>query len=192
MLRVRFIDRGGAREVVAMALTHADALYNLARWLVRDPHEAEDLVQETYVRALGAAHQFEAGSNLKAWLLRILRNTYLDGRRRARPEAAEVENVDELPPPGGASADEAQSAQLRALVADEVAAAVQALPEGWRTAILLDLEGLSEAEMAGVLGCAEGTVKSRLARARAALRERLAAHRPSEGGSRWIAAKRES
>jgi RNA polymerase sigma-70 factor (ECF subfamily) len=182
MLWVRFIDRGGAREVVAMALTHADALYNLARWLARDPQEAEDLVQETYARALGAAHQFEAGSNLKAWLLRILRNTYLDGRRRARPEAAEVENVDELPAPGGESADEAQSAQLRALVADEVAAAVQALPEGWRTAILLDLEGLSEAEMAGVLGCAEGTVKSRLARARAALRERLAAHRPSEGG----------
>jgi RNA polymerase sigma-70 factor (ECF subfamily) len=182
MLRVRFIDRGGAREVVAMALSHADALYNLARWLVRDPHEAEDLVQETYARALGAAHQFEAGSNLKAWLLRILRNTYLDGLRRARPEAAGVENVDELPAADGEPADEAQSAQIRSLVADEVAAAVQALPEGWRTAILLDLEGLSEAEMAGVLGCAEGTVKSRLARARAALRERLAAHRPADGG----------
>jgi RNA polymerase sigma-70 factor, ECF subfamily len=181
MLGVRFIDRGGAREVVAMALTHADALYNLARWLVRDPQEAEDLVQETYARALGAAHQFEAGSNLKAWLMRILRNTYLDDRRRARPEAAE-ENVDELPTTGGEPADEAQSVQLRALVAGEVAAAVEALPEGWRTAILLDLEGLSEAEMAGVLGCAEGTVKSRLARARAALRERLAAHRPSDGG----------
>jgi RNA polymerase sigma-70 factor, ECF subfamily len=176
MLRVRFIDRGGAREVVAMALTHADALYNLARWLVRNPQEAEDLVQETYARALGAAHQFEAGSNLKAWLMRILRNTYLDGQRRARPEPAE-ENVEELAPAGNPAADEAQSAQIRALVADEVAAAVQALPEAWRTAILLDLEGLSEAEMAGVLGCAEGTVKSRLARARAALRERLAGHR---------------
>jgi RNA polymerase sigma-70 factor (ECF subfamily) len=177
MLGVRFIDRGGAREVVALGLTHADALYNLARWLVRDPQEAEDLVQETYARALGAAQQFEAGSNLKAWLLRILRNTYLDGRRRARPEAAE-ENVDELASVGNPAADEAHSAQLRSLVADEVAQAVQALPEAWRTAILLDLEGLSEAEMADVLGCAEGTVKSRLGRARAALRERLAAHRP--------------
>jgi RNA polymerase sigma-70 factor, ECF subfamily len=178
MLPVRFIDRGGAREVVAMALTHADALYNLARWLVHDPQEAEDLVQETYARALGAAHQFEAGSNLKAWLMRILRNTYLDGRRRARPEAVESENVEELGPSAGPPADEAQSAQLRSLVASEVGAAVQALPEAWRTAILLDLEGLSEAEMASVLGCAEGTVKSRLGRARAALRERLAAHRP--------------
>jgi RNA polymerase sigma-70 factor (ECF subfamily) len=178
MLPVRFIDRGGAREVVAMAVTHADALYNLARWLVRDPQEAEDLVQETYARALGAAQQFEAGSNLKAWMLRILRNTYLDGRRRAHPGAPEVENVDELAPATTPPADEAQSAQLRSLVAGEVAAAVQALPEAWRTAILLDLEGLSEAEMASVLGCAEGTVKSRLGRARAALRERLAAHRP--------------
>jgi RNA polymerase sigma-70 factor (ECF subfamily) len=177
MLRVRFIDRGGAREVVAMALTHADALYNLARWLVRDPQEAEDLVQETYARALAAAHQFEAGSNLKAWLMRILRNTYLDGRRRARAEAPESETLEELGPPAVPPAAEAQSAQIRALVAEEVAAAVQALPEAWRTAIVLDLEGLSEAEMAGVLGCAEGTVKSRLARARAALRERLAAHR---------------
>lgn len=178
MLGVRFIDRGGAREVVATALTHADALYNLARWLVRDSQEAEDLVQETYARALGAAHQFEAGSNLKAWLMRILRNTYLDQRRRARPDAPESENVEELGSTAGPPADEGQSAQLRSLVAGEVARAVEALPEAWRTAILLDLEGLSEAEMAGVLGCAEGTVKSRLARARAALRERLAAHRP--------------
>lgn len=178
MLAVSSIDRGGAREVVALALTHADALYNLARWLVRDPHEAEDLVQETYARALAAAHQFAAGSNLKAWLMRILRNTYLDGRRRTRPEGGEVagENLDQMAPAAGAR--EADSAQIRALVADEVAAAVQALPEAWRTAILLDLEGLSEAEMAEVLGCAEGTVKSRLARARAALRERLAGHRP--------------
>jgi RNA polymerase sigma-70 factor, ECF subfamily len=179
MLAVRSIDRGGAGEVVAMALTHADALYNLARWLVRDAHEAEDLVQETYARALAAAHQFEAGSNLKAWLMRILRNTYLDGRRRARPEGGEL--LDENPEASGPAAPvarESESAQIRALVADEVAAAVQALPEAWRTAILLDLEGLSEAEMAGVLGCAEGAVKSRLARARAALRERLAGHRP--------------
>ncbi len=180
MLRVRFIDRGGVREVVAMALTHADALYDLARWLVRDPDAAEELVQETYARALGAAHQFEAGSNLKAWLLRILRNTYLDGRRRLRPAVADPDDVDALSSAtsAGAPADESQSAQIRAVVADEVAAAVAALPEGWRTAVLLDLEGLSEAEMASVLGCAEGTVKSRLARARAALRERLAAHRP--------------
>jgi RNA polymerase sigma-70 factor (ECF subfamily) len=178
-LLVRFIDRGGAGEVVRGAPAHADALYNLARWLTRDPQDAEDLVQETYTRALAAAHQFEAGSNLKAWLLRILRNTYLDGRRRAKTEAAEVpvEDVDALAPADSQAVDESQSAQIRAVAAEEVAEAVRALPEAWRTAILLDLEGLTETEMASVLGCAEGTVKSRLSRARAALRERLASHR---------------
>ena len=173
------IDRGGASEVVRGALGHADALYNLARWLARDPIEAEDLVQETFTRALAAAHQFEAGSNLKAWLLRILRNAYLDSRRRSKTEAAElqVENVDEI---GSAveTVDESQAAQIRAVVADEIAQAVRALPEIWRTVVILDLEGLTESEMASVLGCAEGTVKSRLSRARAVLRERLAPHRP--------------
>jgi RNA polymerase sigma-70 factor (ECF subfamily) len=177
---VRFIDRGGTSEVVSGALAHADALYNLARWLARDSADAEDLVQEAYARALAAAHQFEAGSNLKAWLLRILRNAYLDSRRRPRPENAEVlmENVDDLEGSENQPVDESQSTQLRAVVADEVVGALGALPEAWRTVILLELEGLTEPEMATVLGCAPGTVKSRLSRARAALRERLAAHRP--------------
>src|SRR5262245_34804743 len=111
---MRFIDRGGAREVVAAAPTHADALYNLARWLVHDPVEAEDLVQETYARALAAAHQFEAGSNLKAWLLRILRNAFLDSRRRSKPEGADlhVENVEEIGTPENQTVDESQSAQI--------------------------------------------------------------------------------
>jgi RNA polymerase sigma-70 factor (ECF subfamily) len=161
---------------VRSALAHADALYNFARWLARDPRDAEDLVQETYARALGGAYQFEAGSNLKAWLFRILRNTYLDGRRRSKLEP--VENLDESDAPGVPTVDESQSEQIRALVAEEVAEAVHALPEIWRTVILLDLEGMTEAEVASVLDCAEGTVKSRLSRARTALRERLAAHRP--------------
>jgi RNA polymerase sigma-70 factor (ECF subfamily) len=174
------IDRGGSHEVVRQALAHADALYNFARWLVQDPTEAEDLVQETYTRALAAARQFEPGSNLKAWLYRILRNLYIDGRRRARSEAelrVESEGEDD-DAPSPAMADERQLEQIRALMADEVAEAVHRLPEAWRTVILLDLEGMTEGEMANVLGCAEGTVKSRLSRARAALRERLAAYRP--------------
>jgi RNA polymerase sigma-70 factor (ECF subfamily) len=177
---VKVIDRGGANEVVRAALAHADALYNFARWLARDPGDAEDLVQETYARALGAAHQFEAGSNLQAWLFRIQRNVYLDGRRRSKPEPAEfpVENLDESGALGQPTADESQFEQIRALVAEDVAEAVHALPEAWRTVILLDLEGMTEAEVASVLGCAHGTVKSRLSRARAALRERLAAYRP--------------
>ena len=171
---------GGADEVVRQALAHADALYNFARWLARDPVEAEDLVQETYARALGAAQQFDAGSNLKAWLFRILRNAFIDRRRRLQREASSA-----YPEDLHADAEQAEPAmgelqldQIRSLVAEDVSAAVHALPEAFRTVVLLDLEGMTEAEVAEVLGCARGTVKSRLARARALLRDRLAAYRP--------------
>ncbi|PTL81901.1 sigma-70 family RNA polymerase sigma factor [Vitiosangium sp. GDMCC 1.1324] len=177
---VSAIEGGDSNEVVRHALEHADALYNFACWLVRTPSDAEDLVQETYARALSAAHQFEPGSNLKAWLFRILRNTYLDGRRRSSSESVSLEADASLEPAPsvGDTTDEARFEQIRALVAEEVAEAVHALPEAWRTVILLDLEGLTETEVARVLGCAEGTVKSRLFRARAELRKRLAAYRP--------------
>jgi RNA polymerase sigma-70 factor (ECF subfamily) len=165
---------------VRQALAHADALYNFARWLARDPVEAEDLVQEAYMRALGAAPQFEPGSNLKAWLFRILRNAFIDRRRRSQREASSryVEDVDADGEPIEPAISELQLDQIRALVAEDVSAAVHSLPEAFRTVILLDLEGMTEAEVANVLGCATGTVKSRLSRARAALRERLAAYRP--------------
>ena len=161
------------------ALAHADALYNFARWLARDPVEAEDLVQETYARALGAAERFEPGSNLKAWLFRILRNAFIDRRRRSQREGPLpfVEDPDADGERVEPALGELQLDQIRALVAEDVAAAVHALPESFRTVILLDLEGMTEAEVANVLGCATGTVKSRLWRARAALRERLAAYR---------------
>ena len=162
------------------ALAHADALYNFARWLARDPVEAEDLVQEAYMRALGAAQQFEPGSNLKAWLFRILRNAFIDRRRRSQREASSpyVEDLDADGEQAEPALGELQLDQIRALVAEDVSAAVHALPESFRTVILLDLEGMTEAEVANVLGCATGTVKSRLSRARAVLRDRLAAYRP--------------
>ena len=170
---------GGADEVVQQALAHADALYNFACWLARDPLEAEDLVQEAYARALGSAQQFEAGSNLKAWLFRILRNAFIDRRRRSQRETSSPD-VEELAADAEATepaSRELQLDQIRALVAEDVGAAVHALSEPFRTVILLDLEGMTEAEVANVLGCAPGTVKSRLSRARAVLRERLAAYR---------------
>ena len=171
---------GGADEVVRQALVHADALYNFARWLTHDPVEAEDLVQETYSRALGAAKQFDAGSNLKAWLFRILRNAFIDRRRRSQRETSlhDIEDIDPDAEGTQSARSELQLDQIRALVAEDVSAAVHALPEFFRTVILLDLEGMTEAEVASVLDCATGTVKSRLSRARAVLRDRLAAYRP--------------
>ena len=169
----------GSDEVVRQALAYADALYNFARWLERHPVDAEDLVQETYARALRAAQQFEPGSNLKAWLFRILRNAFIDRRRRSQREAAAyVEDLGADGEPAGPAVGELQLEQIRALVTEDVSTAVHELPESFRTVILLDLEGMTEAEVANVLGCATGTVKSRLSRARAMLRERLAAYRP--------------
>ena len=160
------------------ALAYADALHNLARYLTGSETDAEDLVQETYARALRAAHQFTPGTNLKAWLFRILRNTFLSLYRRQRHNPT-VGGLDTVNPdvPGMASESwllgDIELDRLRKVVAQELEAALMTLSDDARTVILLDLEGLKETEVAEVLGCAVGTVKSRLARARAALRQRL-------------------
>jgi RNA polymerase sigma-70 factor (ECF subfamily) len=164
-------------------LGHADALYDLAWHLARNRSEAEDLVQEAFSRALRSWSQFQAGTNLKAWLLRILRNAWLDRIRHHRhdPVDRSVGESDEGPaPPDGEDGwlrGDAELERMRGLVAGEIDEAMGALREEQRTAILLDLEGLTEAEMASILGCAPGTVKSRLSRARAVLRTRLADYR---------------
>jgi len=160
------------------ALAYADALHNLARYLTRSDTDADDLVQETYARALKAAHQFTPGTNLKAWLFRILRNTFISLYRRRRNDPT-VGGLDTVTPAIATPADEAwlrgdmELERLRKIVGDEIERALLSLSDDARTVILLDLEGLTEAEVADVVGCPMGTVKSRLARARAALRQQL-------------------
>jgi RNA polymerase sigma-70 factor (ECF subfamily) len=170
----------GPSAGAAEALAHADVLYRLALHLARDQAEAEDLVQETYARALRAWGGFEGGTDLRAWLLRILRNTFLDRARHARRHPAE-QRFDEEDPAGDAGEawlrGDREPEQLRGLVAEEVRAALRELPEAVCTLVLLDLEGLTEAELALVIGCAAGTIKSRLWRARARLRRALADYR---------------
>jgi RNA polymerase sigma-70 factor (ECF subfamily) len=164
--------------VSAEALVYADSLYNLARYLTGNDADAEDLVQDTYVRAQAALGDFHAGTNLKAWLFRILRNAFIDTRRRRRTNPVDG-GLDTVSAPIQSPAtellrDDVEIDRLRHVVAEEIERALMALSDEHRTAILLDLEGFTETEVADVLGCALGTVKSRLSRARLQLRERLA------------------
>lgn len=164
-------------DLAREALTHADALYNLARYLVRDAAAAEDLVQETYARAIRARDQFAPGSNLKAWLFAILRNAFLgEYRREHRNSVQGGQDPAEAQDPADDAwlRDDFELERMRRLVAGEIEDALLSLSEEARAVVLLDLEGLTEAEVAQAMGCAPGTVKSRLARARAALRRRLA------------------
>jgi len=156
------------------ALAHLDALYNLGRYLTPSPSEAEDLVQETYARALTSAGSFQGG-NLKAWLFTILRHVLVDVRRKGKPL---VGLVDLEEAEGHATGTTLPPDALARLVASDLQAALQILSEEARTLVLLDLEGFTETEMAAIMGCAVGTVKSRLSRSRHALRARLQDYAP--------------
>jgi RNA polymerase sigma-70 factor (ECF subfamily) len=152
------------------ALDHVDELYGLAHHLCGNTADAEDLVQETYTRALGGATRFD-GSNLRAWLFRILRNCFIDRARRRNVVLEIPDDTLDLKP--SEQWDSTALEQLRYLTAAEVARAIQALPIEFRFVIYLDLEGFSEAEIADIVRCAPGTVKSRLSRAKAQLRAAL-------------------
>jgi len=156
-------------------MDHLDALYRVARRLTGRDDDAEDLVQETYTRALAGWSSFTANTNLRAWLFRILRNAYIDSYRRARASPVEGGRGDDLDALEATSAREplrgdAELERIRGTVAADIETALQALSADARTVILLDLEGFSGDELAEILGCAVGTVKSRLSRARESLR----------------------
>jgi RNA polymerase sigma-70 factor, ECF subfamily len=159
-----------------VALVHLDSLYRAALRLTRHRVEAEDVVQETYLRAFRAFDTFERGTNCRAWLFAILRNVFLN---RARREQSGVLDADVAPAGGGESAwpagNDPEDEYLRTVLHGDVDRALRALPLVYREVVILaDLEGLTYKEVAHALGCPVGTVMSRLARGRACLRRALA------------------
>ena len=172
-------------------MPYMDQLYGAARRMTRNDAAAEDLVQETYLRAYKGFHRFAEGTNLRAWLFRILTNLFINEyrRRKRRPEEVDLGDTDTLylyRGLGGAdSARLARSAEdelLDGLTSGEVRDAIEALPESYRVAVLLaDVEGFAYKEIAEILDIPIGTVMSRLHRGRKRLRQTLQEYGEARG-----------
>jgi RNA polymerase sigma-70 factor (ECF subfamily) len=163
-------------DFASEAVEYVDQLYSTALRLTRNPADAEDLVQDTYVKAFRSARQFRAGTNLRAWLFTILQNTFRNLRRDTgrSPVDVDSERLDVLAPSDGARTPEAR---LIAAASDEaVRAALEGLPEPYRQAVWLrDIEDHKYEDIARLLDIPVGTVMSRIARGRRLLQARLAA-----------------
>ncbi|HEY2431913.1 MAG TPA: sigma-70 family RNA polymerase sigma factor [Vicinamibacterales bacterium] len=159
------------RAFAEAALSHIDSLYGTALRLTRRAADAEDLVQDTYLKAFRSAHQFQTGTNLKAWLFTILHNTFRNSRRHdgRNPVDVDSEAVERAADEDGA-AQSPEQILMRATLDADLQAALDSLPDAFRAAVWLrDVEDLSYAEMAKVLDVPIGTVMSRISRGRRAL-----------------------
>lgn len=173
-------------EFTREALSYVDSLFGTALRLTRRPADADDLVQDTYLKAFRSASQFRRGTNMKAWLFTILHNTFRNMRRHDGRNPIDVDSELVEQAPAHAPNDQSPEDLLtRATLDVDLQAALDALPEAFRQAVWLrDVEELTYAEIAGVLGVPIGTVMSRISRGRRALYERLQAIRVPAGGGR--------
>jgi RNA polymerase sigma-70 factor (ECF subfamily) len=173
------------------AMEHMPSLYSAALRMTRNPADAEDLVQETYLKAYRGFGSFEQGTNLKAWLYRILTNTFINRYRAAkrRPEETDLDDVEDFylyRRLGGLeearASRSAEDEMMGFFSEEEVKAAVEALPEQFRLAVLLaDVEGFSYKEIASILDIPIGTVMSRLHRGRKNLQKQLYEYASQQG-----------
>ncbi len=174
----------GADSFAQEALSYVDSLYGTAMRLTRRVQDAEDLVQETYVKAFRSSSQFKRGTNLKAWLFTILHNTFLnmrrhDGRNPVDVDSEAVERAADL----RGTQQTPEQLLTRATLNADLQAALDQMPDAFRQAVWLrDVEEFSYAEIAAMLQVPIGTVMSRISRGRRMLYERLAPARMVETG----------
>jgi RNA polymerase sigma-70 factor (ECF subfamily) len=169
------------------AIPHMDALFNFALRMSGDEDDANDLVQETYMRAFRFWDKFEKGTNCKAWLFRIMKNTYINNyrKRTKEPEKVDYEDIEnfyENVKPSSTDDAHLEKEIFDNLLDDEVFNAISTLPEDFRTVVILsDIEGFTYEEIADFIDCPVGTVRSRLHRARKMLYSRLHKYASKKG-----------
>jgi RNA polymerase sigma-70 factor (ECF subfamily) len=184
MLRSTVENSKEADSFAEECLAQVDAMYGVACRLTRNPNEAEDLVQDALVKAIRARHQFLVGTNLKAWLFRILTNTFINKYRRGGLERSLLDGPDADPlADGWVSAStmrqlrDPEQIALLPIIEGEVGRALDALPAEFKLAVILcDVEEFSYEEIAEIMGCPIGTVMSRLHRGRKLLQRSLYGH----------------
>jgi RNA polymerase sigma factor (sigma-70 family) len=165
-------------EFEELAMPMVNSVYNLARWLARNDHDAEDLVQETYLKAFRSFSSFQAGTNFRAWIFRILRNTFLKSRPLRERQLMVGLDSEEQIIPAFATCTTPESLFIDSSGIAAIRTAIEELPAIYREVILMcDVEEASYKEIAEILSIPIGTVMSRLARARRTVREAL---RPTE------------
>jgi len=175
------------RDFEKTAIPHMDALYNFAFRMTGDSDDANDLIQETYMRAFRFWDKFEKGTNCKAWLFRILKNTYINSYRRIskgpdKVDYEDIENFYENVKPSSTDDAHLEKEIFDNLLDDEVSKAIESLPEEFRTVVILsDIEGFSYDEIADFIDCQVGTVRSRLHRARKMLFTKLYKYAKNKG-----------
>ena len=161
-------------------MTYLDHLYRFARHLTKDQEQAQDLVQETFVRAIAAHEQFVAGTNLKAWLARILYNCFVDHHQKNKRWAALEDAGDEGSDNWNRAAAENPGPESRLLgkeLGTQISDGLAAIPETFRTPLLLvDMGDFSYEEAAAIIACPVGTIRSRLSRGRKLMQQRLKAY----------------